>query len=63
MPAPAPVNDEEEKTSQTSTDEKTGDDSENSSKIDTSEFQAGAQKVQAINQVWSKNHLITAYVL
>lgn len=34
-----------------------------SSKVDTSEFQQGVKNVQATNQVWSKTHLIIAYVL
>lgn len=34
-----------------------------SSNVDTTEFQQGVKNVQATNQVWSKTHLIIAYVL
>lgn len=34
-----------------------------SADVDTTDFQQGVKNVQATNQVWSKTHLIIAYVL
>lgn len=34
-----------------------------STEVDSTDFQHGVQNVQATNQVWSKAHLIIAYVL
>lgn len=31
--------------------------------VDSTDFQAGVKNVQASNQVWTKSHLILAYVL
>jgi hypothetical protein len=64
LPEPAPVVEEEEKRSPDSIKDdgkETG--SEKDGKVDTSEFQYGVQIVQATNQIWTKNHLILAYIL
>ncbi|ORZ12413.1 major facilitator superfamily domain-containing protein [Absidia repens] len=64
--APPPViDDEEEKKTHDSssniTTEKNNSESDNDSKVDTSDFQYGVKSVQATNEVWTKNHLIMAY--
>ncbi|KAI9483852.1 MAG: major facilitator superfamily domain-containing protein [Benjaminiella poitrasii] len=45
------------------TTEDVREDKGSDSQIDTSDFQYGVKSVQATNQVWTKNHLILAYIL
>lgn len=37
--------------------------SQNDSEVINKEFQHGVQAAEAINQVWTRNHLILAYIL